>query len=137
MKTTLNLITAAAFLAHMVVGCCWHHPHGTDAHACQAAATQLSATDCGSHDHQHADYPAGDHEGEVPQDACDGETCVATSNIQLNFDLDVSLLSASVATPNVVMAANILSPYSANSSQLEIDTGPQLRPHLAHQILLI
>lgn len=137
MNTALNLITAAAFFAHMVVGCCWHHPHGAAGHACEAASTHLSATDCGSHGHQHAEHHSDDHEGEVPHDACDGESCVAVSDVQLNFDLDASLLSASVATPNVVMAANVLLPNGANASQLEIDTGPQLRPHLALQILLI
>ena len=133
MHTALNLITAAALLTHMLVGCCWHHAHACEEHVDASAELINSAVECDSHGHQHSE--SGDHDGDSSHDDCDGQSCVATCDLspQGFHGIDLTLHLAFDISPQTTQAFAI----SRDQTQVERDTGPSVRPHLAHQVLLI
>ncbi|MHC4181523.1 MAG: hypothetical protein ACYSWU_28850 [Planctomycetota bacterium] len=70
-------LTALTVLAHVLLGCCWHHQHASrDQQAC-TTCVELAVADCHGHScgHEHAcpHQPAGrNHQG---QGGCEGGRC--------------------------------------------------------------
>jgi len=69
-------ITAIILLAHVGLGCYWHHSHVCNVHLCDSAS---SATEiCCDHTHGHFDEGHGHHDHSLPaphQHQCDIEQC--------------------------------------------------------------
>jgi len=133
--TALNFITATAFLTHMLVGCCWHHAHACEEHAGASVALNHSTTDCDAHGHQHADHSeSGDHGEDSSHDDCDGQSCVATCDLSSHGPNELGLFDLTFdLSPQTTQTFAI----TFERTQVERDTGPSVRPHLAHQVLLI
>jgi hypothetical protein len=65
--TLMTLLTAATFVAHGLLGCCWHHAHS---HVVDGEPGSVSEVVCvGHHDHcAHSDHAVPAADSEVPQD---------------------------------------------------------------------
>lgn len=84
-QTLIKLLTATTFVAHGLLGCCWHHAHP---HAVSLEQEVVeSGADCHGHQHQHVHHTvserspdvAGQPNGssEVPDESeCDEVHCV-------------------------------------------------------------
>jgi hypothetical protein len=92
MRVVLIVTTAATFLAHALVGCCWHHAHGAAGdwsgprpRGIESATAECSHQGCG---HAHP-VPAGDashdHHAPAPCRAphdCDEPWCLFVTTVK-------------------------------------------------------
>jgi hypothetical protein len=83
-QSLVKLLTVTAFVAHGLLGCCWHHAH---VHVASAEAPKLERGHCQGHDHRVALEAIGerttatdDHErrdsGSPHDSPCDEGDCV-------------------------------------------------------------
>jgi hypothetical protein len=83
-QTLAKLLMATTFVAHGLLGCCWHHRHW---HVVSAEQAVVESDGCDGHRHDHAHRSAGeqatssgDHGNrnpDAPHDpGCDEEHCV-------------------------------------------------------------
>lgn len=134
-------LAALSLLAHMVLGCCWHHPHPS----CQDETSTAPVADLhGGHGHpdssplQRASYPeaAGcEHDG---RHGCGGDRCVGL------FDPPTRTLTPSakqsLELPAACQAFDCRPAVpEATPTKAGFSTGRCLsvRIHLLHQVLLI
>lgn len=62
-QTLIIFLTATSFVAHGLLGCCWHHAHSDMGHSGASACTESS--------HGHSEPHSACHERNVPVDAID------------------------------------------------------------------
>ena len=79
-RSACNL-TAVMVLAHVLLGCCWHHQHLSRYQPSCTTCMDVAVADCQGHScgHEHGcpDQPAGgNHQG---QGGCEGGCCVFVS----------------------------------------------------------
>ena len=124
MKAFLTSLMAILLAAHSAFGCCWHHAHAYDG---------LPNACCNHNDHDGLpDEPPCDVEKE-----CEG-TCqyVAAEKVRVDHLGDAGW--AVFVVPNVTFAESTFSSLvRSRESFCPIDSGPPLRLHLLHQLLLI
>ena len=141
MSGLISNVAAISLLAHMVLGCCWHHRHA----ACRDAAPSAAVADLhGGHIHpgssplQCTSCPeagGSEHDG---RHGCGGQRCVGvldpptrtpTPSARQSFDVPAAC-EMSACRP----AADETTPTRAGSA-----AGRYLsvRTHLLHQVLLI
>lgn len=83
-QTLIKLLTATTFVAHGLLGCCWHHTHS---HVIGAERTVAERGGCHGHGHRHAHHCAseratdtddhGNRNSDAPHDpVCNEEHCV-------------------------------------------------------------
>lgn len=136
MRASISLMTAAAFLLHMVLGCCIHHAHAAGDTPCRGECSKSPTHSHAEHDHAsqspHEDAP---WEAPRPGERCNEAKCVfvATAKSLLPELVDAAVFPALAndlralqhETPNVVF----------------VDTGGAfalpLRLHLFNQVLLL
>ena len=69
-------ITAIMLLAHVVLGCCWHHSHRCVASERTPAPESTTSCHAGDHVHSEAEHDPHDHNQGLPyQHHCDGDRC--------------------------------------------------------------
>jgi hypothetical protein len=132
MAKLCRILTAAAFVVHMIVGCCAHH-----AHACEGQGLALPAQGVAAADDHCSDghsSPA-DHSHPAP-DGCHGAKCstVLPSQLANHWFGQPSLASFVSALDDLSSQSGIL------SAQRCLPMGWLLLPirlHLANQVLLI
>ncbi len=134
MHWTAASLTSALLVAHLVLGCCWHHAHACDSPWMTShtgppvAASSHSACNGKSGHHQrHESQHHGDH-------ACEGAACSAVLSTGVNL---IRLVTA---------AGDALAPAAANEAPVirpaallhSFRPAPgALRRHLALAVLLI
>ena len=137
MHIVVSNLTAVMLAAHALLGCCWHHGHGSEQMgspvAVLASSGHCEAGD--AHGPSLAQHDCGTQHGERPN--CQGSPCMfigpATQNISPSA---VCALQPLVAT---------LPPASLSAGGAAIERSllaagallPPVRLHLAHQVLLI
>jgi hypothetical protein len=147
LRTIVCLTTALAFALHMGMGCCSHHAHADDDHACQhhhAPADHDShelANSGHHHSHAHHDHANTEESSETPtHDSCPHGRCQGGKCVFVSINkVDLSQLT-NVSLP-VISLNELLVMLSANTLAQECDSGgpPELpiRLHLLHQVMLI
>jgi len=137
----VSSLAALSLLAHMVLGCCWHHPHPS----CQKETDSVPVLDChGGHNPpdsfspQRAPYAGSSGSEHDGGHGCGGDRCVGLC------DLPTRSLVPSERRPLELPVACLTfdcGPAAAEATPTKSDfsTGPALsvRPHLLHQVLLI
>ena len=143
MHTVITLVTAAAFAAHALLGCCLHHAH---VHAVGAQASAEGMLDRHArHVHSHLHGPEHSHE---PGHQPDSETpCVPECESSGCSFLSVAKVAApeldTVSSPaDDLLSVSSLGQLSAAVDWRKISAGadvhpPSLRRHLACGVLLI
>jgi len=137
----ISSLAALSLLAHMVLGCCWHHPHPS----CQKETASAAVADLhGGHSHpdsfplRRATYleSAGcEHEG---RHGCGGDRCVGLCNPPTR-----SLIPSAKQSLELPAACQAFDcgPAAAEASPTEtgFSTGSSfsVRTHLLHRVLLI
>lgn len=133
MKPAITLTTAAAFLLHMLLGCCLHHAHVAQETACEHA-NEAGHSHAG-HDHA-TKSPDDDSHAEAPdsEDHCTGTHCVFLSGGKAPLTKVTTLALLPAFTSEAVASLYAISIIKF------IDTGglePPVRLHLFNQVLLI
>ena len=137
MRKLISLITAAAFLLHLGLGCCAHHAHAAEGSDCAGHA--LATADCQHHEHDHDGQPVSANPGDSsdpPRDTCDDAQCVFLTAVK-------TTLAKEVAVPWMFAVVSELTgkviPVSLASLDSLAETPPPLpvRLHLFHQQLLL
>ena len=139
MRATVSVISAAALLMHMWLGCCAHHAHAAGESACaqHAGASHvhdaLPCLETQHDDHQHATEPGKPQEPAESHDRCDGHACVFLKASQGTLDLDFS-------PAWIVEVVDADSPAKSLAVRYVDDSGGgrhiPVRLHLWHQVLL-
>lgn len=137
MRTLISLITAAAFLLHLSLGCCAHHAHATESN--EDTAHSLAAHTCPHHKHPHDGQSVPAHSGdnsETPRDTCTDGGCVFLAVVKITLATEVA-----VSWTPAFAFEHIGELASASCVSLETlaKTRPPLpvRLHLFHQQLLL
>ena len=137
MHAVLSSLVASSLLMHAVLGCCWHHGHASS--CCdQSQSAQVAQNCCHHHDDVGCD---DDHDEPAPTPCKGGPHCHGVCNylpvqktqldpVQLAAPLDFAVAVLHSSDAHFVAAHGFEHLY-------ELDTGPPLRLHLLHQILLI
>jgi len=137
MHIVVSNLTAVMLAAHALLGCCWHHGHGSEQVrgpvAALASSGHCAAGD--AHGPSPAQHDCGTQRGE--RHDCQGSPCMfigpAIQNISPSA---VCALQPLVAT----LPPASLSADGAAIERSLLATGallPPVRLHLAHQVLLI
>lgn len=139
MRPLVSLISVAAFLLHMSLGCCAHHSHAGEEGLCafRSIPTQTVADHGHTHGHDHSTP-----ESEVPQqpkdshDDCHESHCSFLVSGKMTVDPD----TLETALPPLALDA-VVAQSAAISPGWKRDTGNHLRLsvrlHLFNQVLLI
>jgi len=150
MRRMMSYITGVLLLLHAVFGCCWHHAHTCPQESCDASTACASLCPNGtcSHEADHSGHhddrashggeqfiPA--HQGQHPH-PCDGATCVflptdSPRTVQRLADRICVGTVVPMLSTNLPLAGDLMD--SACPSPCA--TGPPIRTHLVHQVLLI
>lgn len=134
MKPAITLTTAAAFLLHMLLGCCLHHAHAAQETVCEHA-NEAGHSHAG-HDHA-LETPSDQSHAEAPDSEghCTGTHCVFLSGGKAPLTKLTTLALLPAFTSEAVAT------LCAVTSIKFIDTGglfePPVRLHLFNQVLLI
>ena len=133
-------ITAILLLAHIGLGCYWHHSHICTVPLCEAASSPTEVP-C-EHTHQNLDEAHGHHDHSQPaphQHQCDIEQCTFLPA----EPSPVKKHETGIAPCFRDMAFSLIEPHLVHShftqgqhSSLHLD-GLPLRTHLLHGVLLI
>ena len=132
-------LTAAALIAHALLGCCWHHAHPAQAIASTDGCGALKPVVHGDHVHWH------EHEGDGSSDSghhhdgqpgCDEAECtyaggaprVQIQSPLIGFDLPV------IAPAYSLVLGRLDAAYVARTAA---DGSPQGPIHLLYQVLVI
>ena len=138
MRTFTTLLAIVALALHLLLGCCWHHAHGSNEtgghqHAHDSAHVHLPSWLCTSHDeHCHHEHEHGDTEdGETtPHAPCSDPQCVY---------LVVSQLSPPAANDLVLPLAFVELPVSCDSQVVAAFDFPghsKISPHVRRHLAL-
>jgi hypothetical protein len=141
MRPLVSLISVAAFLLHLGLGCCAHHAHGGGEGPCEfrTSSTESGANHGHSHDHSH-DHSAPDsnspeHPGDSHND-CHESHCFFLVSGKTTVHPDTLI----AALPPLTLDASIKQSV-VPSANWRRDTGDHLqlpvRLHLFHQVMLI
>jgi hypothetical protein len=141
MRRLLSTLSTIAFLAHMTLGCCWHHAHGP-AHQSPDEHVHLGSLTV-RHDHDHAPADDGCHDDDCHNDgdrsdparrSCTDPTCAAVATkpseaprAAIAYDEPMVAQMVAVAVP--------ARPREVSRWNLAIHL--TLRPHLANSVLLL
>lgn len=129
-----TIVTALSLLAHMLLGCCWHHEHPCVAPSAEVAAIGTTAEAghaCECSHHHGAEEPAAPEHHQSP---CDENRCLTEfRDSGPNLGLDEALPT---------MVGELVGEYDRDAPSLAPDllvwdVDPPLRTHLLLQILLI
>ncbi len=137
MRPYVVIIAGYSWLAHMALGCCWHHPH---AHAEPGHDAAMSAAVCCAHEESHTSRAegelrssTGDSQHSHPDAVCCGQDCVAVLSV-------VSLRPVAYASAQGLTCLSRVEDVNAHAlSLLHGSAAPpgHCRVHLALGILLI
>jgi hypothetical protein len=140
MRNLISVVTAAAFLFHLGVGCCVHHAHaaGTEQTECAQAVSSCFPLGHNKDAHQtDADPPVRPCEHSDP----DGDTCHAGHCVFLTaVKITLSKLSATtwMAAVVPVNASKVIPlPFLSLDSVSQASPPLPVRLHLLHQQLLL
>ena len=138
MRILVTLVSSSTLLAHVLLGCCWHHPHS--AHREQPTGTEpqahVVAATCG---HQHDGHS---HHGEAPRPTrsgdCEQADCVFLAEAKSKCPVDALAMPYDIpsAARSDVMGSTRGAAWRAGR-ELFGDPGPPVRRHLLHQVLLV
>ena len=131
-------ITVLLLLAHVGLGCCWHHSHTCTVSSCESPAV-TSGSCCGD-GHRHGKHGHHDHSAPVPhQDQCDGEQCTflppKPSPVQKG---ELQFAPCFLDTALSPIKPRLLDSHLTHGQDpsLHVD-GPPVRTHLLLGVLLI
>ena len=99
MRIALILTTAATFLAHALLGCCWHHVHAAPAETASPQAANCCRHECAcSSDITIADDGdledgAGDETPPTAPAPCDEPGCVFVTTVPVGFSAELPAAS--------------------------------------------
>ena len=139
MRPLTSLITAAAFLLHLGLGCGAHHEHGATRILCTQSVAPIKAPCHHGHSHEDErsspDSDAPEHPGESHDDCHETHcTFLVTGKTTVLPDTLVTAL------PSIVLDAAVTRTASSSVNWMR-DTGDHLhlpvRLHLFNQVLLI
>lgn len=129
MQTLVSLVTTAALLLHLTLGCGDHHAHAVTPCSSHAHAEDTTCP------HDEPAEPTSDHDG-APESCNDVKCSFVLSGQTLSSpgsDLDFGWISV----PDELAAAMSFPCQSAwLATELATDA-PPLRAHLLHQVILI
>ena len=135
MRSVVSLLSAAAILLHLVLGCCAHHAHATENGDC--ANHSLAKQTCSHHHHQDS-QPENTDSGKPhnsPHNDCHEGGCVFlnTTKGALEQDIQVVWLPAVISE----MTVNLETPLLTKRQAHAIPPPPALGLTLLFQHLLI
>ena len=134
MRQLISLITTAAFLLHLGLGCGAHHAHAAGATACALPTLPADHGHCPGHDHSVPDSETPEHPGS--HDDCHETHCTFLVAGKTTVVPDTLV----TALPPVAFDTVLAQTASSSANWLR-DTGDHLRLpvrlHLFHQVLLI
>lgn len=132
MQAILSSLTAAALLAHAIVGCYGHH--ALACFECEQVEVTLS---CCDHDHG---SPAENHSPELPCDCvltCVG-SCVTLPPQKTHLDVAALDVSLDMVAAEPVIAGNLVAlAANCDCEPWYVAHQPPVGLHLLHQSLLI
>lgn len=137
MHVLVSNLVAASLLLHAVFGCCWHHRHDTS--CCDNSPVAQAVEACCQH--HRGDECNDKHSLPSPAPCQGGPHCLGDCNYlavqkshldQVQFDVPLDF-----AIPNSPFFDVRFATAHGCDRLYELDTGPPLRLHLVHQILLI
>jgi hypothetical protein len=138
MRTALILTTAATFLAHALLGCCWHHVHAPSATG-SAQASSCCRHECAcSSDTAIADEAGREEAPPTAPSTCDEPGCVFVTTAPVGFSVELP-----AATWHMSNCATIVPLLSAPLAELRELAGLRgyfagsVRSHLALGVLRI
>ena len=140
MRPLISLITAAAVLLHLGLGCCAHHTHASAGNECVIPASLADAAADHGHTHGHDHSVPDSNAPECPSDSHDGcheSHCSFLVTGKTTIALDTLVTALTPSTLDTVF------PQAGTSSSTDwvSDTGDHLRLpvrlHLLNQVLLI
>jgi hypothetical protein len=129
----ISTAALAAFLLHVLLGCCVHHAHaeqgGGDASAHRASHLEEH---CGHHHEEGTDEQVP----HAPGESCHHVDCVfdSVAKVELAKDTFTGLIPFLAPSALPTITATSIRPVTL---ALQTDEGPPLRPHLLHCVLLI
>jgi len=136
--TLICNLTSAALLAHVLLGCCWHHGHQCSHQLAAAAEVEVAHDRCCAQPQEstHSQAPVGDcGHGD---DGCQGARCVfmsaapgAAAAVPALQHRDALLVGPAAADTSA--AGSLL----CGEASLAAGCSCPLRIHLLHQVLLI
>jgi hypothetical protein len=125
MQLFASILMAVVLFIHAAFGCCWHHAH------CCPAADAICDRHC-SHDHDEPNRQSGEEELE-----CEG-TCQYVMPEKVWLDgLGFASWIVLAAPPATFADRPVTGAAHCGEWRCPIDSGPPLRLHLLHQLLLI
>lgn len=138
MAAIISNLTAAALLAHTLLGCCWHHSH--------ACAQACPATLSGGHDDVHAEPAAGGcvghagpaHHGQSLPGKCNGPRCAMDTSVVSKSPSATPVQSLrGVVVATVPPGGPLLSRGSGLGGDDHATRTPSVLPHLLNRVLLL
>ena len=133
MSRLTRILTAVAFIVHMLLGCCAHHVHAGQGKDCQPSTQGTPASDAQTPD-SHESGP--EHSHHASHD-CQGAKCTFVPSSPKSGNLPVQPFSQWFATP---LVQDLSSPAGIADRQHCFAAGGLLLPirlHLANQVLLV
>lgn len=138
MRTFVSNLTAAMLLVHALVGCCRDHNHNATTCDRTELSDSLASGCC------HGDHATSSHENERPIAPCDCK--LACKALCISLPPGKSLIDARQSTLCIDIVA--FAPTAATLHTASADSywnagsgfhvsGPPLRLHLLHQVILI
>jgi hypothetical protein len=139
MRTALILTTAATFLAHALLGCCWHHVHSAPAQTVFAQAASCCRHECAcSSEMATADECGGEEAPPTAPSTCEEPGCVFVTTVPVGFSVEFP--AASWLVSNCAAIVPLLSAPVAELHELAGLRGyfaGSMRSHLALGVLRI
>ena len=150
MHALVSHVTAVLFVAHLVLGCCWHHAHGlvtgenfaTSVHRHRVVDLALCPH---AHDHDHADHHGHDDDHDAPCDhdspcgpcASDHYFMATLSRILLPESTCQWIKVRATATPHHMTLAGTDTPLCRDGHLTDRGSALPVRPHLLLETLLL
>jgi len=126
----IKALLIASLLAHTVLGCCWHHAHGSECAEESAGDTPHCHAEHAPHaaagHHDAAQAVAGEFSQHLPA-PCDELDCAFIKSAPAQLDIEQSLAVAIVLTPSSATAARQLTLDRASIADGARVTGAALR----------
>lgn len=137
LRYIISLATVAAFVLHMVLGCCFHHVHSTQRADCGHSTAAAGAHSHAGHDHHAAastsDIPA---QCPAPQEHCTGEQCVFITAVNFSLMDLTAPAFLPVFADETMETELVLYPNAIDWDIGDLVLSP-IRLHLLHQVMLI
>lgn len=135
-RQLMSFLTAVAFVAHVLFGCCWHDARKGALR--EQVTSSASAPPIGCCKHRHC----ADEKGEQPAGPCKLHcrgTCVYVSPQKCQVDYPQIDLHVDFAAVVVLLADNdrLAASDVCGGADDPLDSEPPVRLHLLHQIFLI